>query len=829
MKKFLLFQAGWLFIALCFLMPILSSAQVGDCGTRFTGTTDPLTGYNCSTCDAAPSCKGGTVRLFFHFIRRSNGSGGQPVSQITPMLNLVNATYQPQGLVFVSEGSDEIRNDDFFNFPVAASQDDFFNRLNAVYATNARSNAIDVYIMGVNAANFGYTETIPPYRTARINGAAQTIVSKALVMANDAILLSTFPHEMGHCLGLFHTHEREAFGIELVRRPGNCATAGDLVCDTPADFNLNKSTEFVNSSCSYIGDRRDTEGVLYTPDTRNIMSYSLDNCRVTFSAGQATRVTTALQSSPVLKPVFTPATCAANCTLPTNTCYTIQVVKTGKRLQAMDDNSIQQQNANNQNNQIWKVNSQDGGRVSFVAQNGTDRVVQAANGGNYGETLQLAGASGSDLQKWAVACDPANSSQWRVYNVANNNTWDLRDYADDPYLQIWGSTSEPFVPYRSFNFQSATCPVVTPPTTPTPVSNCTLPTNTCYKIQVVQTGKLLQKMGDNTIQQQNANNQNNQVWRITGSSNSQLLFTAQDGDFGAIQAPNGGNYGETLSATGGTQTWGVQCDPNNGSQWRIYRPGSNNTWDLRDFGNQPYLQIWGNTSEGFVPYRSFSFLSATCPTGPYIDPVATCSVGSPTGWLDVATCTYVAGWALDQSDFAKTVTVDVFVDGAKVASVQANGDRQDLPAAFGGNQAARYHGYFYALPTNAAWRDGQNHTVTARICGATSDLAGSPKTIGGCYNGARLSVVEPESVQQLLITPNPASGVVSAQFNLPEGTPGRLRVVSLLGTVLSELPVTGTGGPQTQSVDVSKYAAGVYMVNLQTERGNQTVRMLIKP
>jgi hypothetical protein len=827
MKNFLLFRAVWLVVAHCLLMPILAIAQVEDCGTRFSGTSDPLAGYNCSTCDAPSSCQGGTVRLFFHFIRRSDGSGGQPATQITPMLNLANATYQPQGLVFVSEGSDEIRNDNLFNFPVSATEDEFFNRLNTVFSTNSRSNAIDVYIMGVNAQNFGFNINLQQFR---VNGVAQNIVSKALVMASDAILISTFPHEVGHCLGLFHTHEERAFGAELVRRNGNCTTAGDLICDTPADFNLDKSTVNVDpSSCNYRGNRRDAEGVLYTPDSRNIMSYSLDNCRTTFSAGQATRVTTALQSSSILRPVFTANTCVANCTLPTNACYKIQVAQTGKRLQAMGDNTIQQQNANNQNSQIWRVNSQDGGRVSFVAQDGTNRAIQANSGGNYGELLQLVGASNNNLQKWAVACNPANSSQWRVHNASNNNTWDMQNYGNDPYLQIWGSTAEPFVPYRSFNFESATCPTTTTPTpvTPTPVSNCNLPTNTCYNIQVVHTGKLLQKMGDNTIQQQNANNQNNQIWRITGPGNTQLAFTAQDGDFGAIQAPNGGNYGELLGATGGSESWGVQCDPNDGTRWRVYKPGSNNTWDIQSFGNDPYLQIWGNTSEGFVPYRSFRFLSATCPTGPFTDPVATCSVSNPAGAFDVANCTYVAGWALDQSDFNKTVTVDVFVDGTKIGSVQANGDRSDLPAAFGGNQAARYHGYTYMLPKNGAWRDGQNHTISTRICGTTSDQAGSPKTIGGCNSGARLSAIPLDAVEQLQIVPNPASGIASAQFSLSKGEQGQLRVVSLLGTVLWESPVVGTGDMQTRSFEVSQYATGIYMVSLQTGQRSQTVRMLV--
>ncbi len=44
---------------------------------------------------------------------------------------------------------------------------------------------------------------------------------------------ATIAHEMGHYFGLLHTHET-ANGTELVNGT-NCGTAGDLLCDTPAD------------------------------------------------------------------------------------------------------------------------------------------------------------------------------------------------------------------------------------------------------------------------------------------------------------------------------------------------------------------------------------------------------------------------------------------------------------------------------------------------------------------------------------------------------------------------------------------------------------------
>jgi hypothetical protein len=121
------------------------------------------------------------------------------------------------------------------------------------------------------------------------------------------------------------------------------------------------------------------------------------------------------------------------------------------------------------------------------------------------------------------------------------------------------------------------------------------------------------------------------------------------------------------------------------------------------------------------------------PTNPNPPSSGNCSVSSPVGAFDNADCNVVSGWALDQSDFSKTVTVDIYVDGSLLASVQANGDRPDVASHFG-NSAARYHGYSYSVPANASWKNGQNHNITVRICGTSNDLNG-PKTVN-CSGGS---------------------------------------------------------------------------------------------
>lgn len=95
------------------------------------------------------------------------------------------------------------------------------------------------------------------------------------------------PHEIGHYLNLYHTFDAVG-GNELVDG-SNCATAGDMVCDTPADITGVAGISI--SNCVYAGTPVDAKGMLYKPDTKNLMSYWHSyGCQTDhFSAGQFDR------------------------------------------------------------------------------------------------------------------------------------------------------------------------------------------------------------------------------------------------------------------------------------------------------------------------------------------------------------------------------------------------------------------------------------------------------------------------------------------------------------------------------------------------------------
>jgi len=101
-----------------------------------------------------------------------------------------------------------------------------------------------------------------------------------------------FAHELGHSFYLIHTHGNynSGNGTDELVNGSNCLVAGDVICDTPADPNLIVAGR-VDSLCNYADTVTvDSLGMLYAPDTKNIMSYTPFSCYDHFTPGQDNRI-----------------------------------------------------------------------------------------------------------------------------------------------------------------------------------------------------------------------------------------------------------------------------------------------------------------------------------------------------------------------------------------------------------------------------------------------------------------------------------------------------------------------------------------------------------
>ncbi len=105
-----------------------------------------------------------------------------------------------------------------------------------------------------------------------------------------------------------------------------------------------------------------------------------------------------------------------------------------------------------------------------------------------------------------------------------------------------------------------------------------------------------------------------------------------------------------------------------------------------------------------------------------------CGTTNYNGNSDGGNCDGTWGWAMDMNNLSQPISVDIYMDGQKIATVVANGERADLVTAFG-TEAARYHGFGYSFPLGAPYKNGQPHTVKVKYANTTVLVPNSTRTI----------------------------------------------------------------------------------------------------
>ena len=212
---------------------------------------------------------------------RSNGTGGATVSDVNAALTSINREYQESGIQFYLAGSGPhyIDSDTFYDYE--------FTEEDALADANDINNAINIYVVGT--INFQSSNVTGYAYYPSILASSNRVFVRADRLADGR----TLPHELGHYFNLLHTFHNNANPDvslrELVTRgPGaNCTTAGDLLCDTPADpYGLVGAT---TSGCTYTGTVKDANGDLYQPALNNMMSYYY-LCGNDFTPGQYDRM-----------------------------------------------------------------------------------------------------------------------------------------------------------------------------------------------------------------------------------------------------------------------------------------------------------------------------------------------------------------------------------------------------------------------------------------------------------------------------------------------------------------------------------------------------------
>lgn len=249
-----------------------------------TPTTSSNANLNSSSHMKSTNNSSYCLKVYFHVIRRSNGTGGQSTASVNQALNILNQDFNPHNISFSWNNQiDYIDNDSYYNNPSST-----------IFNINNHQDGIDIYLFDDSSSSGG-----------RANGVGQS--SKFYVSGsfwkspfNSLIKSHVISHEMGHVLFLYHTHHgtyneggNDNPCSELVNG-SNSASCGDYVTDTPADphllFDVNQTT------CQWNSSGMDINGDLYDPDEKNIMAYTDVGCMEYFTQKQGERMRNAISS-----------------------------------------------------------------------------------------------------------------------------------------------------------------------------------------------------------------------------------------------------------------------------------------------------------------------------------------------------------------------------------------------------------------------------------------------------------------------------------------------------------------------------------------------------
>jgi hypothetical protein len=250
----------WLFLS----FPFLSLGQT--CQQNLTTPTG-----------ISPSLNPAYVKYYLHVIRDNSGQGGASQSQINAVIS------ELEGSIFTDH--------------------DIYLGLGCINEINNTALLIDGCLINAHYGTYSFPDGLNIYLTT---GSCGSVFGNAVRPGNNCWINvamnidNTAAHEVGHNLGLIHT-----FGGSSECADGsNCTTAGDQICDTPADPYPSGLNCFNSSACTYdnmclLDQNGSCATQAYFDFDPSIMMSYYHGCYTRFTEGQAEIMRGSVNGGPV--------------------------------------------------------------------------------------------------------------------------------------------------------------------------------------------------------------------------------------------------------------------------------------------------------------------------------------------------------------------------------------------------------------------------------------------------------------------------------------------------------------------------------------------------
>ena len=220
------------------------------------------------------------IKVYFIVYRDDDGSNGVDIGRLYEIISRLNSGFAQANFSFIWRECETI----FIN------NSELNDRTGFCSFEPTFNDGLNLVIRGDNKAWGAIAKSIPG-NLAILGGTCLSNCNNSN-LGTIASSSNYVIHEVGHCLGLFHTHHASCSSTEPITRCGSDAVhvpfpQGDFVDDTPLDPIL---SDKVNQNCEWNKKRCTNPNIQVNPLTNNYMSYTRPVCMNSFTPGQIARM-----------------------------------------------------------------------------------------------------------------------------------------------------------------------------------------------------------------------------------------------------------------------------------------------------------------------------------------------------------------------------------------------------------------------------------------------------------------------------------------------------------------------------------------------------------